>query len=101
MQEREEATQAACECGRPSAPGGRKCWGCRRSKRVPARGERYATEWARLQNSAIGLSDADSENDADWRRAQDVLRKAAISYVRSLGWRPPESAECAGQGGAT
>lgn len=42
----------------------------------------YASPLERLQEAALRLADADTEDEADYQRAQDSLRKAAEAYGR-------------------
>lgn len=81
-----------------AAKRGDLCWAHlkRRARQKPmtdplsykARG--YSSPWEHLQRAAVRLADADSEDDAEYERRKDVLRKAALAYIRHLRSRTPE-----------
>lgn len=48
----------------------------------------HDSHWRRLTEAAICYADA-SDDDADFLRARDRLRKAAVAYVTSLGHEIP------------
>ena len=49
---------------------------------LPVR-ERYQG-WSRVVECAIGLADASAEDDREFERAADRLRKAALAYAHEL-----------------
>lgn len=46
--------------------------------------ERFLSTWDRLHAAALDLADADTEDDAAYRRAEDRLRKAIDARVEEL-----------------
>jgi len=51
-------------------------------ERTSSRFTPYQSPLERLQEAALRLADADTEDEADYQRAQDSLRKAAEAYGR-------------------
>ncbi|WP_163869561.1 hypothetical protein [Myxococcus eversor] len=81
------------DCTRTAAPGRRQCHAHQKratrgqSLSTPV-AETYATPWERLVAAALAYADA-GDDEEEFARAKDRLRKAAQSYARSLLLQPP------------
>jgi hypothetical protein len=100
-----EHTEIPClvaDCGKPAAlkkngsfREGGYCYACARQRHRTGGTQRnvirqsYETPFERLMESGIVLTELRCTDDEGWERSRDRMRKAALGYALSLGWKPP------------